>query len=39
MVYSIQREGQGKGVSCAVVVQYHCNTVGITDGVGRGEIR
>ena len=34
MVYSIQKEGRGKGVPCIVVVQYYCNSVGLTDGRG-----
>jgi len=32
MVYSIQKEGRGRGVPCAVVVQYYCNSVGIAGG-------
>jgi len=34
MVYSIQKEGQGRGVSCAVVAQHHCNSAGLTGGRG-----
>jgi len=29
MVYSIQTGGRGRGVPCAVGVQYYCNSVGI----------
>jgi len=33
MVYGIQKVGQGGGVvPCAEVVQYYCNSVGITGG-------
>ena len=35
MVYIIQKEVRGKGVPCAVVVQYHCNSVGITGEGGQ----
>ena len=34
MVHSIQKEDRGKGVPCAVVVQYYCNRVGIIGGGG-----
>jgi len=34
IVYSIQKEGRGRGIPCEVVVQYFCNSVGITAGGG-----
>jgi len=34
MVYSIHKEGLGRGVPCTVVVQYYCNSVGIAYGGG-----
>jgi len=35
MVYSIQKGGRGRGVPRAVVVQYYCNSAGITGGGGQ----
>ena len=32
MVYGMHTEDRGRGVPCAVVVQYNCNSVGITGG-------
>ena len=34
MVYSIDKGVRGRGVPCAAVVQYYCNSMGITGGGG-----
>jgi len=34
MVYSNDKVSRGRGVPCAAVVQYYCNSVGITGGGG-----
>ena len=34
MVYSIQKEGRGRGVPCAEVVRYYCKSLGLTGGRG-----
>ena len=33
-MYSIQKEGRGRGVPYTLVVQYCCNSVGLTGGRG-----
>jgi len=35
MVYSIHKGRRGRGVPCAAVVQYYCNSAGITGGGGQ----